>query len=46
VDGEPHFNEKFKAIRDKKERFFESRKVTCRGRIFAMRLSVKETTGG
>jgi hypothetical protein len=27
VDSEPHVAEKYKAIRDKKERFFESRKV-------------------
>jgi hypothetical protein len=46
VDSEPHFAGKLKAIRDKKERFFETRKVACRGRILAMEPSVKPATGG
>jgi hypothetical protein len=46
VDSEPQIVEKLKAIRDKKERFFESRKVAGGGGILARVPRVKEATGG
>jgi hypothetical protein len=46
VDSEPHLAEKLKAIRDKKERFFELVTVTGRGGILATVPIVKEVTGG
>jgi hypothetical protein len=46
VDSEPHFAEKLKAIRDKKERFFESRNVAGGGGIFVGMPRGKPATGG
>jgi hypothetical protein len=46
VNSEPQIAEKLKAIRDKKERFFESGKVAGYGGILATVPSVKEATGG
>jgi hypothetical protein len=42
VDSEPHLEEKLKAIRDKKERFFG----TGKGRILALAPDSKRATGG
>jgi hypothetical protein len=46
VDSEPQVTEKCKAIRDKKERFFESTKVAGGGGILATVPRVNEATGG
>jgi len=46
VDSEPQIAAKLKAIRDKKERFFDSRKVEESARILARMSSVKLATGG
>ena len=46
VDSEPQIAQMLKAIREKKERFFESRKVTGCARILARVLRVKAATGG
>jgi len=46
VDSEPQIAEKLKAIRDKKERFFELGKVVGGCGILASVPSVKEVTGG
>jgi hypothetical protein len=46
VNSEPQFAEKFKAIRDKRESFLESRKVAGCGGILATAPSVNEATGG
>jgi hypothetical protein len=46
VDSEPQIGEKLKAIRDKKERFFESEKVAGSVRILAWVPRVKASTGG
>jgi hypothetical protein len=46
VDSEPQIAQKLKAIREKKERFFESRKVAGCARILARVLRVKAATGG
>jgi hypothetical protein len=46
VDSEPHLSEKLKVIRDKKERFFETKKMMERGGIAAWESRVKPATGG
>src|SRR5262249_61908187 len=46
VNSEPQIAEKLKAIRDKKERFFELGKVAGGGGILATVPSVKAATGG
>jgi hypothetical protein len=46
VDSEPQFARKCKAIREKKERFIQSRKVAGSGGIVATVPRVKEATGG
>jgi hypothetical protein len=45
VDSEPHSAEKCKAIRDKKERFIQPRKVAERGGMVAAVSRVKAATG-